>query len=68
MCATLEKQVGGYTKATTPFHGKRLQKLCGNGKFLEHVLPRITETVKTYIQLDQERETIYLEKRSTRFL
>ena len=49
MCATLEKQVRGYTKATTPFHGKRLQKICGNGKFFELVPPRITNTVKTYI-------------------
>ena len=49
MCATLKKQVGSYTKATPPFHGKRLQKLCGDGKFFKYVLPRITETIKTYI-------------------
>ena len=35
-----------------PFHGKRLQMLCGDGKLFEYVLPRITETIKTYIQLN----------------
>ena len=67
MCATLEKQVGSYTKATTTFNGKRLQKLCRNGKLFEYVLPRITETVKTYIQPNHERKAINLGKRTTRF-
>ena len=52
MCATFEKQVGSYTKATTPLHSKRLQQLCEDGKLFEHVLPRATETIKTYIHLD----------------
>ena len=67
MCATPERQVGSYTKATTPFHGKRLQKLCRDGNLFGYVLPRITETVKTNIQLNQERKTIHLRKRTTRF-
>ena len=67
MCATLEKQVGSYIKATTTFHGKKLQKLCGDGKPFEHVLPRIKKTIKTYIQLNEEKKTIHLGKRTARF-
>ena len=36
----------------------------GLANFLSVVLPRITETIKTYIQLDQKREIIYLRKRT----
>ena len=32
-----------------PNHSKRMHKFCRNGKFFEHVLPRTTEIVKTYI-------------------
>ena len=49
MCTTLEKQVGSYTKATTPLHGKRLKKLHQDGKLFEYVLPRSTETIETNI-------------------
>ena len=50
VCAQpLRSRLKSYTKATTPFHSKRMQKLCGNGKLLEYVLPRIPETIKTYI-------------------
>ena len=52
--------------ATTPFHSKRMQKLCRNGKFFEYVLPRIAESITNYIQLHQKRETIYLRKRTRR--
>ena len=64
MCATLDKQIGSYTKATTPFHSKRLQKLCRDGKLLEYVLPRDTD-LKTNIRLDQERKTCLLGERTT---
>ena len=67
MCAILKKQAKSYTKITTP-HGKRLQKLCRDGKVFEYVLPRATETIKTNIQLDQERKTIYLGKGTTGFI
>ena len=39
MCTTLEKQVGSYTKITPPYHGKRLQELCGDGNFLSMFCP-----------------------------
>ena len=68
MHATMKKQVGSYTKSTTPFHSKRLQKLCGNGKLFEYVLPRITEIIKTYIQLDQKRETHLLGEKNNKTL
>ena len=67
MCATLKKQDGSYAKATTTFHGKRLWKLCRNGKLFEYVLPRIAETIKTYVGPNQERKAIHLGKRTTRF-
>ena len=50
-----------------PLHSKRLQMLCGDGKFSEYVLSRATETTETNIQLDQERKTIYLRKGTTGF-
>ena len=34
MCTTLEEQVRGYTKTTTPNYNERLQEFCRNGKFL----------------------------------
>ena len=49
MCTTFEKQVGSYTKAAAPQNGKRLQKLCGDGKLFEYVLPRVTEAIKANI-------------------
>ena len=50
MCTIFEKQVGSiYKKLQPPVHGKRLQKLCGDGKLFEYVLPRATETIKTNI-------------------
>ena len=67
MCTTLEKQVGSYTKAITPLHSKRLQKICRDGKLFEYVLPKATETIKTNISLDQERKMIYLGKGTTGF-
>ena len=54
MCTTFEGQVGSYAKATTPFHGKGLQKLCGDGKLFEYVLPRITETIKPIYNLTRK--------------
>ena len=49
MCTTLKKQARHDKKITSPLHGKRLQKLCGDGKLFEYVLPRATETIKTNI-------------------
>ena len=62
MCATLEKQVGSYTKATTTFHHKRLQKLCRNGKLFEYVLARITETIKPIYNLPGKGDHSFGEK------
>ena len=36
-------------KLQTPHYGKSIQKLCGNGEFLEHVLSQITKAIKTNI-------------------
>ena len=36
-------------KAKIPHRVKMLQKLCGDGKLFEYVLPRATETIKTNI-------------------
>ena len=47
MYTTLEEQVRGYTKTTTPNYSERLQEFCRNGKFFEHVLPRFAEMIKT---------------------
>ena len=48
MCKTLEKQAGSFTKVTIPFHGKRLQKLCGDGQLfgLSSERPMVMHTVK----------------------
>ena len=54
-------------KLQPPSMVKRLQKFCGDGKCFEYGLPRATETIKTNIQLDQERMTIYFGKGTTRF-
>ena len=32
-----------------PKDSKRMQKFCRYGEFLKHVLPRATETIKTYL-------------------
>ena len=49
MCTTLEEQVRGYTKTTTTNYSERLQELCKNDKFFEHVLVRFAEIIKTNI-------------------
>ena len=49
MCTTFEKYAGSYPKVTTSLHGKRLQKLCGDGKLFEYVLPRAAEAIKANI-------------------
>ena len=49
MCTTLEEQVRGYTKTTTPYYSESLQDLCKNGTFFEHVLSRFAEIIKTNI-------------------
>ena len=45
----LRSRNGGNSKTTTPENSKRMQKFCGYGEFSEYVLPRTTETPKTYI-------------------
>ena len=47
-------------KLQPPFMVKGCRSFVAMANFLKHVLPRITEIVKTYIQFDQKRETIYL--------
>ena len=49
VCATLKKQTGGNSNTTTPQNSKRMQKFCRYGEFSEYVLPKTTETTKTYI-------------------
>ena len=54
MCATFEKQFGSYTKATNTFHGKRLQKLCGDGKPLRMFCPELQRLLKTIYNLTRK--------------
>ena len=54
MCTTLKKQAGSYTKITTPLHSERMQKLCGDGKLFEYVLPIATETIETKYHLTRK--------------
>ena len=41
-------------KLELPHHSKGMQKLCGNGKFPEYVLPRTAKIIKTYIDLTRK--------------
>ena len=45
----LRNRLEGNSKITTPKDSKRMQKFCRYGEFLKHVLPRATETIKTYL-------------------
>ena len=54
MCATLEKQVGSYTKATTPLHSKRLQKLWGMVNFLSMFCPELQRLLKPIYDLTRK--------------
>ena len=49
MCTTLEEQGRGYTEIQTPNYWERLQELCRDGKFFEHVLSIHAEIIKTNI-------------------
>ena len=46
MCTTLEEQVRGYTKTTTPNYSERLQELCRNGKCLSMFCPDLKKLLK----------------------
>ena len=54
MYATLKKQVGSYTKATTPFHSKRLQKFCMDGKLLSMFCPELQKLLKPIYDLTRK--------------
>ena len=45
----LRNRLEAIHKITTPKDSKRMQEFCRYGELLKHVLPRTTETVKTYI-------------------
>ena len=45
----LRNKTRGNSKTTTPKDSERMQEFCRYGEFLKHVLPRATETVKTYL-------------------
>ena len=52
MCTTLEKQVGGDTKTTTPNHSKRLQKFCRD--FLSMFCPELQKLLKPIYDLTRK--------------
>ena len=55
MCTTLEEQVRGYTKTTTPNYSERLQKLYRNGEFFEYMLcPDLQKMLKMIYDLTRK--------------
>ena len=70
MCTTLEEQVRGYTKTTTPNYSERLQELCWNGEFLSMFSPDLQKLLKPIYDLTRkgrpfgERNNKILLKRS----
>ena len=55
-------EIRGNREVAAPHYSKRMQKLCGNSELPEYDFPRITKTIKTYIWLNQEKQTICLGK------
>ena len=64
---SLRNRLEALQKLQPPSTVKGCRSFVGMANFFKYVLPRITETIKTYIRHDQKRETIYLGKRTTRF-
>ena len=62
MCTTLEKQVGSYTNATSPFHGERLWELCGDGNFLSMFCPELQKLLKPINDLPRKWRPFILGK------
>ena len=54
MCTNLEKQVRSYTKIAAPFHSKRLQELCRDGKFLSIFCPKLQKLLKPIYDLTRK--------------
>ena len=54
MHTTLEEQVRGYTKTTTPKYSERLQKLCRNGEFLSMFCSDLQKLLKPIYDLTRK--------------
>ena len=49
MCETIKKQAGSHTETSATKNTQRMQMLCRDSEFPQHVLPRATETPQTHI-------------------